>query len=350
MMSPPKRAGLLCLMPDSLAAFATSALDRAEKALETAAQTRICVAGVTVGIAETTPKVVHWLSGQFDPPAASPSARIYCDYSGAYLAELPALGDLSELSPLALDEALAQAGLFGSFDAGQNRWDLFDPARNIGLRLLPHPEAYPEWEPTAPLANLLGWVMRAKGRMVMHAASLSLGSKGILLAGPGGAGKSGTTLAGVANGLQSVGDDYCVVSPAPSPVARPLYRMMKQDSQGLARVEIKGVESPLNWQGKHVFDLREVFPEAAVDMANIKAILLPKVSHLKRSGLTPASAFEALQALAPSTMLQLGGDRSATFKACAEVVRAVPAFHLHLSEDPREIAASIRDFIQEGRS
>jgi len=335
-------------MPDSLAAFAIAALARAERALATAAFTRICVAGVTVGIAETSPKVVNWLSGQFDPPAATPSARIYCDYTGSYLPALAALGNLSEISPLALDDALATAGLFGSFDAGQNRWDLFDPARNIGLRLLPHPEAYPEWEPTAPLANLLGWIMRAKGRMVMHAASLSLGSTGVLLAGPGGAGKSGTTLAGVANGLQSVGEDYCVVSQAPSPVARPLYRMMKQDQKGQARVGVKGVEGPLNWQGKQVFDLRDVFPDAAVDMAKIKAILLPKVSHLTRSTLTPASSFETLQELAPSTMLQLGGDRSATFKACAEVVRAVPAFHLLLSEDPSEIAATIRGFIQEG--
>ncbi|NOR61140.1 MAG: serine kinase [Rhodobacteraceae bacterium] len=335
-------------MPDSISAFAITALDRAEKALKTAALTRISVAGVTVGIAETAPKVVNWLSGQFDPPAATPSAQVFCDYSGGYLPETRALGDLSEMSPLAFDEALATAGLFGSFDANQNRWDLFDPARNIGVRLLPHPGAYPEWEPTAPLANLLGWIMRAKGRMVMHAASLGIGNVGILLAGPGGSGKSGTTLAGVANGLQSVGDDYCVVSPAPSPVARPLYRMMKQDSAGLARVGINGVASPLNWQGKHVFDLREVFPEAAIDEAKIKAILLPRVSHLPHTKLERASAFEALQALAPSTMLQLGGDRSATFKACAEVVRAVPAFHLLLSEDPREIAATIRGFILEG--
>lgn len=334
-------------MPDSIASFARAALDRAETALDTAPLTRIGVAGVTVGLAETTPKVEAWLSGQFDPPAASVSARIYGDYTGAYLPDQRALGDLSNLSPLAIDEALATASLFGSLDASQNRWDLYDPARTIGLRLQPSPDAYPAWEPTAPLANLLGWVMRARGRMVMHAASLGIGGTGVLLAGPGGSGKSGTTLAGVANGLQSVGDDYCVVTPAPTPIARPLYRMMKQDSAGLARVGIKGVETPLNWQGKHVFDLRVLFPGAAADMAEIKAILLPKVSHLQRSGLAPASAFEALQALAPSTMLQLGGDRSATFKACADVVRAVPAFHLRLGTDPREIAATIKAFILE---
>jgi len=143
-------------MPDSLADFASAALGRAEKALEKAALTRICVAGVTVAIAETTPKVVGWLSGQFDPPAATPSAHIFCDYSGGHLPETRALGDLSELSPLAFDEALAKAGLFGSFDASQNRWDLFAPARNIGVRLLPHPGAYPEWEPNGPAGKPAG--------------------------------------------------------------------------------------------------------------------------------------------------------------------------------------------------
>ncbi len=334
-------------MPDGIATFARAALMRAERTLETAPLARICVAGVGVGLAETAPKVANWLPGHFDPPEAAVNARIYCDYSGGHLAHMAALGNLAETAPLALDETLAAAGLFGSFDAGQNRWDLFDPGRNIGLRLLPHPDAYPEWEPTAPLANLLSWIMRARGRMVMHAASLSIGDTGVLLAGPGGSGKSGTTLAGVANGLQSVGDDYCVVTPGPAPVARPLYRTMKQDTKGLARVGIKGVAGPLNWQGKHVFDLRRVFPGAAVDMAGIKAVLLPKVSHLPQTRLEPASPFEALQALAPSTMLQLGGDRSATFRACADVVRAVPGFHLLLGEDPREIAATIRGFILE---
>jgi len=334
-------------MPDSIAKFARSALERAEKRLETATQTRICVAGITVAIDETSPMVVNWLSGQFDPPAATSRAFIYCDYSGTYLPELRALGDLSMISPLQFDEAFARAGLFGSFDANQNRMDLFDPARKIGLRLHPHATAYPEWEPTAPLANLLGWVMRSAGRMVMHTASLSIDGTGVLLSGPGGSGKSGTTLAGVANGLQSVGDDYCVVTPVPSPVARPLYRMMKQDSKGLARVGIKGVKAPLNWQGKHVFDLRDVFPAAATNEAKVKAILLPKVSRLKTTKLETATSFEALHSLAPSTMLQLGGDRSATFKACAQVVRTVPAFHLYLSENPREIAAAIKHFILE---
>lgn len=332
-------------MPDSIAGFARAALDRAQDVLETAALTRFCVAGVTVGITETSPQVVGWLSGQFDPPTATTTARVYCDYSGSHMPATLALGDISDISPLAFDDALAETGLFGSFDAGQNRWDLFDPATNTGVRLLPHPRAYPEWESTAPLANLLGWVMRAKGKMVMHAASLGIGNQGVLMAGPGGSGKSGTTLAGVANGLQSVGDDYCVVSIEPLPVARPLYRMMKQDTKGLARVGINGAFGPLNWQGKHVFDLREVFPNAAMDMINIKAVLLPKVSHLAQTVIEPASAFEALQALAPSTMLQLGGDRAATFKACADVVRAVPAYHLLLSENSSEVAAAVKDFI-----
>ncbi len=348
MMLPPRPVGRSCPMPDSIADFARCALDRAQKALETASLAQIGVAGLTVGIAETSPRVVPWLAGQFDPPTKTTSARIFCDYTGTHTQKTRILGNLSEVSPLAFDDALATAGLFGSLDAGRNQWDIFDPACGIGVRLLPHPDAYPEWESTAPLANLLGWIMRAKGRMVMHAASLSVNGAGVLLAGPGGRGKSGTTLAGVANGLQSVGDDYCVISTKPQPVARPLYRMMKQDKAGLARVGISGISGPLNWQGKHVFDIRALFPSAAENKALIKAVLLPGINHSATTTLKPASAFEALQALAPSTMLQLGGDRSATFRACAEIVRAVPAFHLLLGQTPDEIAATIKGFIIKG--
>ena len=49
-------------------------------------------------------------------------------------------------------------------------------------------------------------------RRIAHAASLGRDGRGILLLGHGGAGKSGTALAGVAAGLQTVGDDYVALS------------------------------------------------------------------------------------------------------------------------------------------
>ncbi len=56
--------------------------------------------------------------------------------------------------------------------------------------------------------------------MVMHAVSLGINGKGVLLAGPGGPWQIRHPLAGVAHGLQSVGDDYCVVSAGSEPLAR----------------------------------------------------------------------------------------------------------------------------------
>lgn len=334
-------------MTQSIASFARAAFAQTQETLDGAKLSWFSVAGENVGYLETAPRLANWMEGQFDAPNGT-GARILCDATGAHLVRASGLGDISEISPLALDAQFESAGLFGSYDTQFNRWDLFDPTTQIGLRLLPNPDAYPVWEPTAPMANLLSWIMRSKGKMVMHTASLGVNGRGVLLAGPGGSGKSGTTLAGVAHGLQSVGDDYCVVSTNNGVTARPFYRAMKQDGAGLARVGIaeKIGATKANWQGKHVFDLRRLFPKAAVDLLEIRAVLLPHIARTARSNFRPATHFETLQALAPSTMLQLGGDRAATFKACAAVARQVPGFHLSLGEDPAEIAATIAAFIE----
>lgn len=335
-------------MSGPIIAFAHAALNHAETALKSAPKTCFSVAGETIALAETTPQVVQWLNGQFDPPRKA-SAHIYCDTTGWQNTHPCTDLDLHNHSPLAFDDILAKAGYYGSYHAATNQWELFDPARMLGLRLLSAPKAYPEWETTAPMANLLSWIMRAKGRVVLHAATLGLGGRGVLLAGPGGRGKSGTTLAGVANGLESVGDDYCVLSIGNEATARPFFRSMKQDPAGLARVGLAtAATGPLNWQGKHVFDLRALFPEAAVDQLNISAILLPEITFASKTTLTPARQFEALHALAPSSMLQLAGGRTATFKACAALVRLMPSYHLRLGTNPQEIAATIKDFITRG--
>ena len=79
----------------------------------------------------------------------------------------------------------------------------------------------------------------------------------------------------------------------------------------------------------------------------MKAILLPRVSWSPSSSFRQASAREAMLAMAPSSLYQLYGSLREDFGLIASIVRAVPAFHLDLGEDPAEVAASVRAFIEQ---
>jgi hypothetical protein len=175
----------------------------------------------------------------------------------------------------------------------------------------------------------------------------------VLLIGAGGAGKSGTTLSGILNGLSSVGDDYIAISATGDRVeAYPLLRSMKQDIGGLQRLGLvagKGaLGGPVNWQGKVEFDFEALAPGARAERLAVTAILLPHIKQTPSSSFRPASAREAMMAMAPNSLFQLHGSWREDFSLIASVARALPAFHLDLSEEPAEIAAAIRAFIETG--
>lgn len=248
---------------------------------------------------------------------------------------------------------LAGHGLRGAYDPEHQTWDIYHPGRALGVRVMQAASARPPWEASFPLRLLLHWAGRSRDNVIVHAGTLGYVGRGVLLAGAGGAGKSGTTLAGILSGLSSVGDDYVAICANGGVVeARPVMRLVKQDIPGLKRLGLRAGEgalaAPPNWQGKIEFDFEALSPGARVDRLVMTAILIP---HLSRSPLTafrPASSREAMLAMAPSSLFQLFGSWREDFGFIASIARALPAFHLELSEDPSEIAAAIRAFMENG--
>ena len=98
------------------------------------------------------------------------------------------------------------------------------------------------------------WAQAAAGNRLTHAAALGLNGHGALMVGASGSGKSGTTLAGLLNGLESVGDDYVVVEQGANVVANSVFRVFKQDLDGLRRVGVDTAtverrDTKLAWKG-----------------------------------------------------------------------------------------------------
>lgn len=250
------------------------------------------------------------------------------------------------------EKCLAGAGLRGFYEHEGPSWQVFSPARRLGVQSLASPLGLPPWEMGSPLRLFLHWAYAASGRRLTHAAAIGAGGKGALIVGPSGAGKSATALAALGHGLASAGDDYVLLEAGERVTAKAVFRIMKQDRGGLQR---EGLRHPAldtakpNWHGKVEFDPQAIGLPPLAPEIEIGAIFIPRIVRAARTTIECVSARDAALALAPSATLQLPGDTKEGFSFFAAIARRLPAFRLALSEDPAEIAGAIGEFLAGGR-
>ncbi|MBJ6989240.1 hypothetical protein [Devosia sp. MC521] len=301
----------------------------------------LCVAHKTSRFSESRPLLADAARYCLDEAETEehPFAQVFAEYSDWHIGSgfLDISRDLAGLAPPALIDHLQLRGWRAKFDFENGRCDIFDIRNRFGVRFLPSCSAQTAWEPTAPLSSFCNWIGEAQGLTMVHAASVAYGDKGALLVGNGGAGKSGTTLACLLNGLNSAGDDYTFVAPNS---AAATYRTVKQGLGGLDRLGIKPVGAP-NWQNKYVFRPEEVGATAITRQVPINAIFMPKIGA-DRTVVTPIPAAEPFKILTFSTLKQLDSGYKLLFAACGPLVRALPCYAIHLSADPVEIAETLK--------
>jgi len=242
--------------------------------------------------------------------------------------------------------AMAAAGLRASYLPAGPMWQVYSPSRRVGVQLVSRRGRTPPWESGGPLRTFIHWALPERARLC-HAGTVGAGGRGVLLVGAGGSGKSGTTLAGIAAGLDSVGDDYCIVAMGAGGVeARPVFRMLKQDPAGVRRVFGPEVDfGPINWQGKWEIHASRLPRPPFVDRLDIAAIVMPRVARLARCEIRPIPATLALRAFMPSNVMQLPDGEAEGVRFTAELCRKLPTFELLLSSDRDDIAATIAGLV-----
>lgn len=252
--------------------------------------------------------------------------------------------------PLDIEQRLAADGLQGSYFHDNNLWHVYDPKRHRGVQLLEGPGAYPPWERAAPLRPFLHWIYADLGMRLIHAGTLGTGGRGVLIAGAGGAGKSGTTLSGILAGLESVGDDYVLLRPGENGASLyPVFRVVKQDRAGFERLRLgRYIADPgeLNWQGKYEFDFEDLGRGRRAPRLDLGAILVSRVTGGSRTEIVPIRQRDAMLALAPSGIFQMPGERRSGPAFFAAIIRSVPCFRLDLGADATEVGETIRAFAE----
>lgn len=251
--------------------------------------------------------------------------------------------------PTKIEDRLDRHGLRGLHFHDECLWQFYDINRRHGVSLMRQPGAYPPWEVSAPLRPFLHWIYTESGMSLVHAGSLGLEGKGVLIAGGAGAGKSGTTLAGIAGHLDSVGDDYVLLKMGDRPTIHPVYKIAKQDPAGLKRLGLYhkiASGKQVNWQGKYEFEFEEAGGGRCASGLDVLAILVPRVVNAKQTRLVPIHAKEAMLALAPTGVFQFTTGRARSVKVFADLVRRLPCYGLELSTNGEDISACVAGYIE----
>ena len=261
--------------------------------------------------------------------------------------ELPTWTDAT-CDPAEFQAIAAGAGLRAAYPFRAQEWLALDTTASVGVQLARATADLPDWFAGAPLRQHLHWLLQARGGRIAHGAVIGHDGRGILLLGHGGAGKSGTALAGIAAGLQTVGDDYVALSGLSPAIARPLFRIVKQDRAGLSRLAGLAEQLshlPENWKGKVEFDPTVLFPGCFADALRIDAIVLPRIAHAPQPRFEPAGAGEAMRALMRSNLYQFPGEPEDGLAYFGMLLRSVPVHRIALSDNAAENGAALAAFL-----
>lgn len=194
-------------------------------------------------------------------------------------------------------------------------------------------------ETAQPVSELLVVWLHDRGIQRVHAAAVACGGEALVVAGPGGSGKSTFALACALGGWAYLGDDKIgLVEESDGAVrAFALYASASADASLLTR-HPELVAHAAAGKPKSVVAMGRVPGVRLEASARVRAVLVPRVGgDARESTLSPISPAAALRSLAPSSLIQPFGAGRPGLELLARVVQTTPCFSLELGRDPAGI-------------
>jgi hypothetical protein len=203
-------------------------------------------------------------------------------------------------------------------------------------------------ERAAPFRLILQRWLRTRDVHLLHAGAVGLpGGDAVLLAAPGGGGKSNTVLSCLAHSsLQVLGEDFVAIDAGTRPRVWSLYASAKLSAADLVRFPTLISAGRGESDGKVALDLSQQHCKRMGDGLPLRAILVLKITGATGSQIIPATPGEAVKALLTSLLMVLPSARRPLFEFTTELARKLPAYRLELGRDPAQVAGAIQEFLQ----
>lgn len=185
----------------------------------------------------------------------------------------------------------------------------------------------------------------------MHAGCIGNGQHSLLLVGKGGSGKSTTALLCLIGGLYYLSDDYILVDINQEEImAYSIFCSGKLHADHLKKIdELKNMnlthQTGKQQKDKPVMYLNDLDKHRILTKSALKAIVTPVITKKNGSSVKPLSSFEALKALAPSTLLQLNLGDKGDFAKMGDLTRKLPCFKLEVGNNLESIAPTVEQLL-----
>ncbi len=252
----------------------------------------------------------------------------------------------NDLVPLGVLERFSNEAIRCAVDIPTDSLIVCNFAQDWSLTCYPSIHDLPAWAKASPFRIILSWLCNRQGMQIVHGAAVALEGHAVLLAGPGGAGKSTTALACALAGLAYLGDDYCAIEPRTGQVHM-VYRTAKLFKSSLDL--IPSLFALIDNRDKIDMEKGVIFLRgdevSLARSAKLSAILLPRVGNGSATTLYPATRADAVKAILPSTVGGLMGGTSVTPRLIMELVHSVPSFHLALGKDLKSVVDTVASLV-----
>lgn len=221
----------------------------------------------------------------------------------------------------------------------------YDEDASQGVQWFRDAEKMMPGEGGSPLRNLLRWAYGQHDAHMLHLASAA----GVLIGGPGGAGKSTSSLACAIAGEAFTSDDFTLVTLGEEGVhAHAVYSCVKVTDPTLELLPgLAGLGEPagLDWRAKHRFDLSGVIARSQ----EVSAVVLPQIGE--RTGapelIAPA---EALRRLTGGSLTVMTGALTRSLGAISALLERLPAYSLTVGPDIDRVPGVLRELGAVGAS
>ena len=220
-------------------------------------------------------------------------------------------------------------------------WNLADVIKRRSLTWVAQESSLPSWEFAAPFRHHLHWLALQQEALLVHAASWAVDEIAVLLTGPGGSGKSTSSVAAVAMGREFYAEDLTWVDLSKEFVhVHALYNTVKvtadaQQRFGLVREFVDA--HPHEEFDKTLVWLNQVAPPARP----LQALYCLSGEFAAHTQIKSCSKGLAFRLLAPSTLFLMRTAQAQTLQSLRQLIDRLPCYHVTLGSDPCEVVQAI---------